>query len=408
MNLTILNQTPHRNLQRGGISVGGLLMICVVILLAALGITGYRLYQANSGKLDADAKRLAAEEALQREKARTTAAEAAKTKQERENRLAIAQSLRDSFAARAGIVTNALHGLLDRIPLVEQELSEFRTGPKGVQVTKFPDLVEASGTFFTAKLNLPKRNIGISHLEGIRLILIRNAENRGTETQPSPDAEKIIDEARLWADSAESELSKTTAFIKSTIEAAASKYDDGKSKVSASLDQAIEAARISAALAIEKARNEARKAAEKIEEEQANLNTVEAGKRRAQQLEEDNARKQREAAAAIAKQKLIEEAKSASIQNLLAPVLTSGNVDCDGRLSEPGPLSWRQLSSKMASKDSLKNLHHVFSNNRDTVRPRLPKVDLTRDQNTYNRVVEMRRALEKLGPTLVELKMLNP
>jgi Tfp pilus assembly protein PilN len=78
-------------------------MVCVVILLAALGTVGYLLYQSHSGKMEAESKRLAAEKQLEEEKARTTAAEAAKAKQERENRLAIAQSLRDSFAARAGV-----------------------------------------------------------------------------------------------------------------------------------------------------------------------------------------------------------------------------------------------------------------------------------------------------------------
>ena len=56
MNLTTPNPTQHRNQQRGGISVGGLLMVCVVILVAALGTVGYLLYQSHSGKMKAGAR----------------------------------------------------------------------------------------------------------------------------------------------------------------------------------------------------------------------------------------------------------------------------------------------------------------------------------------------------------------
>jgi hypothetical protein len=143
-------------------------MVCVVILLAALGTVGYLLYRSHSGQMEAEAKRLAAEKQLEEEKARATAAEAAKAKQERENRLAIAQSLRDSFAGRAGVVTNNLHGLLERIPQVERELTDFRKGTAGVPVTQFPDLVEACSTFLSAKLNVPKRSIGKATLDKLQ------------------------------------------------------------------------------------------------------------------------------------------------------------------------------------------------------------------------------------------------
>ena len=69
MNLSTPNLTQHRNRQRGGISVGGLLMVCVVILLAALGTVGYLLYRSHSGQMEAESKMLAAEKQLEEEKA---------------------------------------------------------------------------------------------------------------------------------------------------------------------------------------------------------------------------------------------------------------------------------------------------------------------------------------------------
>jgi hypothetical protein len=359
--------------------------------------------------MKAESERLAAEKQLEEEKARATAAEAAKAKQERENRLAIAQSLRDSFAGRAGVVTNNLHGLLERIPQVERELTDFRKGTAGVPVTQFPDLVEACSTFLSAKLNVPKRSIGVTHLEGVRRILIRNAENRGTETQPSPEAEKVIDEARSWADLADADLTKVSAFIKSMLEEAQAKVPDANAKSAASLDEAIQDMRIRNARDVAKDEAEAKKKANKLKEDAANKGIVDEGKLKAQQLEEEIERKKREAAAALAKQKLIEEAQSASIQNLLAPVITPGRIDCDGRLlEEKGPMSWGKLSGFISGDRGIQILHQITWANRDQDRPRLPRSDLSKDAATYNRVVEMRRALQRLGPTLVELKMLNP
>ena len=383
-------------------------MVCVVVLLAALGTVGFLLYQSHSGKMEAESKRLAAEQALAEEKARTTKAEADKAKQERENRLAIAQSLRDSFAARAGVATNILHGLLDRIPLVEQEMNDFRKGSKGIPVTTSPELVQTAMTFFTSEMNFPKRSIAVSHLEGVRLILIRNNESRGTEAQPSPEAEALVAEARVWGDNADTELNKVSAFIRSTLNQASSKVQSS-AKPAASLDDAIETARTDAALKIATEKAAAQKRADELVRQRSNENTVNAGIIRARELEEENARRQREAEAAIAKQKLIEEARSAAIQNLLAPFITPGRVDIyGGLLSEKGPLSWKQLSAVLEKDKGAEQLYRLTTSNHDKDRPRLPRVDLRRDSVTYDRVVEMRRALQRLGPTLVELKMLNP
>jgi nucleotide-binding universal stress UspA family protein len=249
----------------------------------------------------------------------------------------------------------------------------------------------------------------VTHLEGVRRILIRNAENRGTETQPSPEAEKVIDEARSWADSADADLTKVSAFIKSMLEEAQAKVPEANAKSAASLEDAIQAMRIRNAQAIAKAETEAKKTAQQFEEDAKNRGIVDDGKRKAQQLIEEGERKKREAAAALAKQKLIEEAQSSSIQNLLAPVITPGRIDCDGKLlEEKGPMSWGKLSGFISGDNGVRVLHQITFSNLDKDRPRLPRSDLKRDAATYDRVVEMRRALQRLGPTLVELKMLNP
>ena len=154
--------TKHR-LAHGGVPVGAVLTLCLLAFVAATVAMGYLLYQAKSGQLEAKRKLAEAEQKLGVEKAKTIEAEARKAEQERENRLAIAQGVRDSFAGRARVVTNSLHGLLDRIPQVERDLMDFRKGATGVPITRFPDLVEASDTFLAFKLSIPNQ-IGRAHV----------------------------------------------------------------------------------------------------------------------------------------------------------------------------------------------------------------------------------------------------
>jgi hypothetical protein len=391
------------------VSVSTVLWLLVILLLTALGTTGYLLYKSKSGQLTAEKALNDANAKLTDQEAKAKDAEAKRIEQERSNRLAVAQSLRDAFASRAGVVTNNLHEILERIPVVEQELTNFRKGSLGIPVTRFPDLVDTCSTFLSAKLNVPKRSLGVTHLEGVRRILIRNAENRATETQPSPEAEKVVDEARSWADSADIDLNKVSAFIKSMLEEAQAKVPEANATVAASLDDAINAMRIRNARAIAKAEADATKTAEQLTEGAKNQSIVEEGKRKAQQLKEDSDRKSREVVAALGKQKLIEEAKSARVQDLLAPVLAPGRMDTDGRLlDERGPMSWSKLSAIVDSDRGIDQLHRLTSSSFDKDRPRLPRVNLNRDSSTYDRVVEMRKTLQRLGPTLAELGMLRP
>jgi hypothetical protein len=291
----------------------------------------------------------------------------------------------------------------------ETELTDFRKGSLGIPVTRFPDLVGACSIFLSAKLTVPTRSIGVTHLEGVRRILIRNAENRGTETQPSPEAEKVIDEARSWADLADADLTKISAFIKSMLEEAQAKVPEANARPAASLDDAINAMRTRNAGAIAKDESDAKKTAEQLTEGAKNQSIVDEGKRKAQQLKEDSDRKSREVVAALGKQKLIEEAKSARVQDLLAPVLAPGRMDTDGRLlDERGPMSWSKLSAIVDSDRGIDQLHRLTSSSFDKDRPRLPRVNLNRDSSTYDRVVEMRKTLQRLGPTLAELGMLRP
>jgi hypothetical protein len=401
---------PHPSRKcTAAVSVSTVLWLLVTLLILALGTTAFLLYRAKSGQISAEKALNDANAKVMDEQAKAKEADAKRNEQERINRLAVAQSLRDAFAGRAALVTNTLHALIERIPQVERELTDFRKGAVGVPVTRFPDLVEASSTFLSAKLNVPKRSIGVTHLEGVRRILSRNAENRGTETQPSPEADKVIDEARSWADLADADLTKVSAFIKSTLDEARDKIPEDNAKAAASLDDAIQTLRINNARAIVKAESEAKKTAQQIEEEAKNREIVDDGKRKAQQLIEDGERKKREAAAAIAKQRLIEEAKSAQVQNLLAPVITPGRVDCDGRLlDEKGPVSWSKLSALIDKDKGHERLHRLTSGSFDKDRPRLPGSDLKKDSATYDRVIEMRKTLQRLGPTLVELGMLRP
>lgn len=411
---------PHptsRRAQHGGISVGTLLMICVVLLLIALGTVGYFFYQTYSGKREAETKRADAERQLAEEKAKTTSAEADKVQQERQNRLAIAQSLRDNFASRAGVVTNSLQAVLERLPEVQRQLDDFQKGSAGIPLTRFPDLVESASTFLSAKVAMPKRSIGVTHLEGVRRILLRNAENRGTETQPTVEAEKIVDDARSWADAADAELTKASTFMKSMLEEAEAKIPEPNASAATSLEAAIQSMRIGRARLMAQAEAQAKKTAEQLQEEAKNKNTVDEGARRAKELEEENARKQREADSFLAKQRFLEEARSPQIRQILTVVASSGILEADGKpkaSGRPGPMSYKALISAGCAQPGtagMTRLYAVGCRPGDKERPRWP----LRHGGNFMTIPELREAVTKaqdalirLGPYLVEVGVLEP
>jgi hypothetical protein len=359
---------------------------------------------------------LSAEKALNDANARLTdqeakakEADAKRKEQERNNRLAVAQTLRDSFASRAGVVTNGLHGLLDRIPEVERELNDFRNGAKGIPITRHPALVEECANILDTGLSLPPRPVAVSHLEGIRAILIANAAAQGTEAQPSPEAEKVLDDARAILTGASSDLAKVTSFMAVMLSRTKAKLESEGGKPAASLEEAITLHRADVTLEREQRLARAMQLAQQTKDLATNRAIIAGGQRAADAIKAEMERMDREMKAALAKQKLIEEARSAAVQALLAPLISPGQIDCDGRLlPEPGPVSWAKLSKFISKDRGVEILYDICRASRDHARPRLPAANLGKDTATYNRVVEMYKTLQRLGPTLVELGMLRP
>lgn len=400
---------PSRN-RSAAASVQAVLWLLITLLLLALGSTAFLLYRAKSGQLSAEKALNDANARLTDQEAKAKEADAKRKEQERNNRLAVAQTLRDSFASRAGVVTNGLHGLLDRIPEVERELNDFRNGAKGIPITRYPALVEECANILDTGLSLPPRPVAVSHLEGIRAILIANAAAQGTEAQPSPEAEKVLDDARAILTGASSDLAKVTSFMAVMLSRTKAKLESEGGKPAASLEEAITLHRAAVTLEREQRLARAMQLAQQTKDLATNRAIIAGGERAAEAIKAEMERMDREMKAALAKQKLIEEAKSAQVQDLLAPVIAPGRVDCctlTELLPERGPMSWSKLSALIDKDKGVEQLHRLTSSTFDKDRPRLPRVNLNRDSNTYDRVVRMRATLQRLGPTLVELGMLR-
>lgn len=185
MKLTTPNPTQHRTRQSGGISVGTLLMVCVVVLLAALGTVGYLLYRANSEKTKMEvAKAKADAEALAVQIAATNAATAT-AKAERQSKLAVSKARRDDFVARAKGVTNQLHAVLDRIRPLQTDLDSLRTGAAGQRAAAHPELVTAArGLFNKEAPKLPKDFDANQRLESARRLILQVSQSDQTEFKP--------------------------------------------------------------------------------------------------------------------------------------------------------------------------------------------------------------------------------
>ena len=120
-------------------------------------------------------------------------------------------------------------------------------------------------------------------------------------------------------------------------------------------------------------------------------------------------RRNKEAAAKIAKDKLIAEAQSAETKDLLRPFLETGVYDQTGLpLSKPGPVSLRSLSGKVQGFTGGKSVDGLIRAASDNKIDRFRWPRSYRDPQLVEKAQQAMDKLNRLGPTLVELGMLNP
>lgn len=120
----------------------------------------------------------------------------------------------------------------------------------------------------------------------------------------------------------------------------------------------------------------------------------------------------RNAEAAAAQQRLISYAQSEEVSPFLLPFTTPGYEQLDGtRTSLPRPYSWRKLqaSGALVDRSGFDIMLQLVSTSKDKDRPRwFPNGTYDGAHHHRDQIREMQRLLRELGPTLVEVGMLDP
>lgn len=407
----------HRAEQRGGISVGTLLMFCVILLLIAVAGLGYAYMKTNGEKAKLEkAKAMADEEALKTRIAATNAA-IASAKAERQAKLAVAKARRDDFLVRAASVTNHIHTVMDKIKSIDADLEALRVGPPGERAAYHPDLVStAKGLFGSEVPKLPKNADTIPRLESARSLILQVAQSENTEFEPPDSLNTTLDGLRKWAEAAARTQDDVVASIKflvnqgqirvvsegatqqtlqSAMEAQTASFQAGVNKqTTATIETATAAAELAKAKAeAERILNEARMQAERIKR----------GVEDAKKAQQDEA--------------LLKEAGSPEVRQILAVIATPGIMEADGNTKasgKPGPMSYNALVSAgclLEGEAGMKNLYGVASNPSDRERPRWERRyggQFLKYPDRRAVVAKAHDTLIRLGPYLVKAGVLEP
>ena len=418
MNLSTPNLTQHRNRQRGGISVGGLLMVCVVLLLLAVIGLGYAYMKTNGEKAKLEAAKDKAEaEALAVRIAATNAAiESAKA--ERQAKLAVAKARRDDFVVRARGVTNQIQIVMERIRPLQADLENLRTGEMGKKVAVYAELVTtARGLFAKEATKLPKDFDVTQRLESTRRLIFQVSQSDQTEFEPTESMNMAIDDIRKWGEAAAKAQDDVAASIKYLqIQGSGAELPNGGAN-SPTLQTAMDSQvasfqagvnkqtittieNASASADISKAKAEADRI---IAEAKIQADRIRAGIEDAKKNQQDEA--------------LLKEAGSPEVRQILAVIASPGIMEANGRpkaSGKPGPMSYNALVSAgctMPGTEGMKNLYGVASHPGDRERPRWERRYGGVFMNYPDRrevVSKAHDTLIRLGPYLVKAGVLEP
>lgn len=410
-----------------GVSVAALLWLCVIILIAALGFVSFSWMKSNSNqaKLQEDLNRSNDVTAKAAAEARALAAQASNmlaqieisrasnavyiSEIEKKGRIATAQAARTRFAARAQETTNRLHAVLERIPLVSSEFQDFSTGESGKPLSPYPELVQRAGAFIATGPKIPSTQTAIAHIENLRRYLNENTEHFNTEVVPAAAAEIDLEQARDWANKSDSDMENIRSSIKGLLTDASHKKDLGDKKPLIPLQAALFALKQRIDQIDFDKKVEATNIALNIRTTAATNDVITAAQIEADRIARDIARRRLEAEEMRRRQKLIDEAQSFEIRELLAPFITPGAIDTrNAPLRENGPHSWGELQGLIQKSDPHRQINNLASRPQDVFRPRWGKAVVDKNPAAREQADRAIKALERLGPVLVELKMLRP
>ena len=418
MNPMLSHNGIRRLGQRGGVSVGAVLLVAVIVLLLALLGLGYAWFQTNSQNAALRQETNDLYVASIREAATATNAAIAAAEAARKERLAVAKARRDDFTVRAKGVTNQIHTILDRAVTLQKALDDLRTGPTGQKAAAHPELVTtARGLFSKDVRKLPEEFEANQRLESARRLMFTVADNENTEYAPSNEINVTLEDIRKWADLAANEQGEVSASIKYLQNEGQIRTLPAGALTSRTLQAAMDAQVALASADIHRNTTTIKDKATSdgaITQAQADADRIRAQA----DLEAERARIKIEAAKQAEKEAaLVREAGTAEVRQILAVIASPGIMEANGRpkaSGKPGPMSYNALVSEgciLPGTPGMKNLYGVASHPADRERPRWERKYGGVFMNYPERrevVAQAHDTLIRLGPYLVKAGVLEP
>ena len=406
--MTNLKYSTRKQLTRGAISIWTFILLGLLLIVIGISAIGYRLLSerlAESKKKTVDISIIIQSNKVVLDKLLADQQEKKRVQQEKE---IAAKFKRDSFVIEARGLTNDLSVALSKVEPAIANWKEFMDGPTGRPVAKHEDLVKLADLYVNSTpMNLSVEQ-GKSQLEFVRTVLFTVQEMQG-DADPGNTYTETLSNAKVWIRKTEMEIQARAGFISQILRQAERKTEEKSEIPELSLTLAIEW--VKGAIIVDKKRTEV-----KIDTETRTQNDLLAKKaaqdklqREREEFEREQARIRQELQARLAKEKLIAEAQSAETRDLLRPFLETGVYDQTRRpLPKPGPVSLRSLSTEVGGFEGGKSVERLMGAASDSRIDRFRWPKTFRDPQLVQKAQRAMDKLNRLGPTLVELGMLNP
>ena len=418
--------------KRKGIPLWAALAALLVLAVSSIAVLAFVLNKATNDKARLEKQA----QAWELEKAKV---EIDRQKATEQAKLAVARGRQTDALSQVRVATNACGQLLLNLAEFEREAAALRTSDAGRQVARFPELVTLARRLYEVDMrDLPKQSMVISKLEGERRLESQLVAAAGTGFEPDSALTSTAQTDTIWANQESSKVQRARALVATLIDESKIKLPPaGSTGPSITLIDAMLAISRREAVArqqliVEKTSAATTSASTAVASAEAEKILAEAKVKAARILEEANAQKDKQereqlvrnaerkvaaeqAADDALKVQLRAKAKDPKIQAKLAPFTTPGYVQFGSDSYDKAPLSYSglmQYGALSQSKTGLQKLATVAKLREDKVRPRWHfRIDQPSgwDKTTSDRemVMEAQQLLIELGPTLVEMGLLQ-